>query len=127
MNGTGGAAALCHFMTYTRTLAITSAAALVGGCLAHPPPPAAPYHGIGSDSAWHLIIDDRHVTYIGPGQQPIAQPRPQVIVGVAGDIYQTQRINVNIVHAPCTAAGRIYPDQVQVTVDGVRRNGCGGL
>lgn len=114
-------------MKYTRILAIASAAALAAACAPHPSPPPAPYHAVGNDSAWHLIIDDKHVTYIGAGQQPIAQPRPQAIVGVAGDIYQTQRINVNIVHAPCVAGGRTYPDQVQVTVDGVRRNGCGGL
>ncbi len=108
-----------------RFLAIAAPAALIAGC-EHPPPPAAPYHAVGNEG-WHLIIDDKHVTYIGAGQVPILQPRPQAINGVAGEIYQTQRINVNIVRAPCTAAGRTYPDRVQAYVDGVLRNGCGGL
>ena len=51
------------------------------------------------------------------------------IVGIAGEIYQTPRINVNIVHGQCSdgMSDRIYPDKVQVTVDGKRFNGCGGL
>lgn len=113
-------------MRFARPLTIAASVALVAGC-AHPPPPPAPYHAVGNEG-WHLIIDDKHVTFIGAGgQAPILQPRPQVIVGVAGEIYQTPRINVNIVHASCTAAGRTYPDRVQVYVDGVLRNGCGGL
>ena len=113
-------------MRVSRSFAIAAPLALVAGC-AHPPPPAAPYHAV-SNEGWHLIIDDKHLTFIGAGGQvPILQPRPQVINGVAGEIYQTQRINVNIVHAQCTAAGRTYPDRVQVYVDGVLRNGCGGL
>ncbi|MBA3575985.1 MAG: hypothetical protein H0W39_00010 [Sphingomonas sp.] len=99
----------------------------LAGCLSHPPPPAAPYHGVGNAVQWHLIIDDKHVTFIPAGQQPIRQPRPTPIVGVAGDIYQTPRINVNIVHAQCAAGGRTYPDRVQVSVDGVQNEGCGGL
>ena len=54
---------------------------------------------------------------------------PQVIHGIAGEIYQTPRINVNIVHGQCSdgMSDRIYPDRVQVTVDGRRFEGCGGL
>ncbi|HYI42551.1 MAG TPA: hypothetical protein VD768_02890 [Sphingomicrobium sp.] len=112
-------------MNHYRFLAVAVTAALLAGC-AHPPPPPAPYHAV-SDEGWHLIIDDRHVTFIGAGGQvPILQPRPQVINGIAGEIYQTPRINVNIVHAACTAGGRSYPDKVQVRVDGVAREGCGG-
>lgn len=113
-------------MRFARFLTIAAAAALIAGC-AHPPPPPAPYHAVGNEG-WHLIIDDKHVTFIGAGGQvPILQPRPQAINGVAGEIYQTPRINVNVVHAQCVAAGRTYPDRVQVYVDGVLRNGCGGL
>jgi uncharacterized membrane protein len=52
-----------------------------------------------------------------------------VIHGIAGEIYQTPRINVNIVHGTCSdgMSDRTYPDKVQVTVDGRRFNGCGGL
>jgi hypothetical protein len=114
----------------TRTvlgIGLVAGAAGLTACGPHPPPPPAPYHAIGTDSAWHLIIDDKNVTYIGAGQQPILQPRPQAIVGVAGNIYQTPRINVNTVNGPCVANGRTYPQSVQVTVDGVQHRGCGGL
>ena len=113
-------------MKFARPLTIAATAALIAGC-AHPPPPPAPYHAVGNEG-WHLIIDDKHVTYIGaPGQTPILQPRPQAISTGTGESYRTPRINVTIVRAPCAAAGRTYPDRVQVYVDGVLRNGCGGL
>ena len=102
---------------------------LLAGCMSVPPAPPAPYHGVGTEPFWNLIIDDRNVTFIRPEQAPIVQPRPQAIVGIAGEIYQTPRINVNIVHAQCSdgMSDRTYPDKVQVTVDGRQFNGCGGL
>lgn len=108
-------------------LILLAAATLLSGCLSHPPPPAAPYHAIGQSGQWHLVIDDKHVTFLPAGGQPIREPRPQVIVGIAGEIYQAGRINVNIVHGQCAAAGRTYPDRVQLSVDGARHEGCGGL
>ena len=98
----------------------------LGGCLAAPPPPPAPYQAVGISAPWSLLIDQQHVTFI-QGQTVIRQPRPQVIIGVAGEIYQTPRINVNIVHMPCTAGASTYPDRVQVGVDGRSYEGCGGL
>jgi len=125
MSGTLGAASLWWRMRI-RISTLVGAIAL-GGCLPHPPPPAAPYHALGQDSAWDLIIDDKNVTFIAAGQQPVVQPKPQVIVGIAGEIYQTPRINVNIVHGQCALNGRTYPDRVQVAVDGAQHEGCGGL
>ena len=108
---------------------VLAALPLLAGCMSVPPAPAAPYHGVGTEPFWNLVIDDRNVTFMSPEAQPIVQPKPQVIIGVAGEIYQTQRINVNIVHAQCSdgMSDRVYPDKVQVTVDGTRYNGCGGL
>ena len=102
---------------------------LLAGCMSYPPPPAAPYHGLGTEPFWNLVIDDRNVTVIRPDEQPVVQPRPQPIIGIAGEIYQTPRINVNIVHAQCSdgMSDRVYPDKVEVTVDGTQYNGCGGL
>ena len=103
---------------------------LLTACLSHPPPPPAPYHALGTEPFWNLIIDDKNVTLIRPDEQPVVQPRPQPIIGIAGEIYQTPRINVNIVHSPGCSDGmsdRVYPDRVQVTVDGTRYDGCGGL
>lgn len=114
-----------------KRLTITAAAALLGACLSHPPPPPAPYRAVAQAPAgWTLIIDDRFVTFIGgPGQQPLLQPVPTPIHGIAGEIYQTARINVNIVHQPCSdgRTGLAYPDTVQVYVDGRQFAGCGGL
>ena len=72
---------------------------------------------------------NRDVTFTQPDAQPIRQPTPRPIIGIAGEIYQTPRINVNIVHARCSdgMSDRVYPDKVQVTVDGRRFDGCGGL
>ena len=103
---------------------------LLGACLSYPPPPAAPYRALGTEPFWNVLIDERNITFIQPDAQPIAQPTPPVIHGFAGEIYQTPRINVNIVHSPGCSGGmsdRVYPDRVQVTVDGRQFNGCGGL
>ena len=108
-------------------LSLLIAPVFLAGCLSHPPPPAAPYHAVGTNGQWNLVIDDKHVTFLPAGGQPIREPKPQVVVGVAGDIYQTKRINVNIVHGHCAIGDRHYPDRVQVYVDGVRHEGCGGL
>ena len=105
-------------------------AAPLGACLSAPPPTAPPYRAVGQDSNWTLIIDDRYLTFIGaPGSQPILQPSVKPVIGFAGEIYQTPRINVNVVHARCSdgRSDRSYPDSVQLTVDGRQYRGCGGL
>jgi len=105
-------------------LALTASA-----CMKVPGPPAAPYHALGTEPFWNLLIDEHDLTFVQPDAQPIKQPTPKVIIGIAGEIYQTPRINVNIVHAQCSdgMSDRTYPDKVQVTVDGKRFEGCGGL
>lgn len=108
---------------------VLAALPLLAGCMSYPPPPAAPYRGVGTEPFWTLILDDRNVTFIRPEEQPIVEPKPKPIIGIAGEIYQTRRIDVNIVHAQCSdgMSDRTYPDKVQVTVDGTRYDGCGGL
>jgi uncharacterized membrane protein len=103
--------------------------ATVGGCLPPPPPPPPPYHAVGTEPFWDLLIDERNVTFVLSGSQPVAQPAPKPIIGIAGEIYQTPRIDVNIVHGQCSdgMSDRTFPDKVQVTVDGRRFSGCGGL
>lgn len=109
-------------------------AASLGACASLPPPlpPAsapAPYRALGTEPFWGLTIDARNLTFSAPDAQPIVQPKPKAIVGFAGEIYRTPRIDANIVHATCSdgMSDRVYPDKVQVTVDGRRFNGCGGL
>jgi uncharacterized membrane protein len=111
-----------------RLIALPLVAAL-GACLPIPGPPPPPYRALGTEPFWNLLIDERDLTFTQPDAQPIRQPRPQAIIGVAGEIYKTPRIDVNIVHGQCSdgMSDRVYPDKVQVTVDGRRYNGCGGL
>jgi uncharacterized membrane protein len=113
-----------------KSLAVLLIPALIAaGCVPPPPPHSAPYHALGTEPFWNLLIDEHDVTFTQPDAQPTRQRTPQVIHGIAGDIYQTPRINVNIVHVRCSdgMSDRVYPDKVQVTVDGRRFNGCGGL
>lgn len=117
-----------------RTLAAVTALALTG-CIAQPPlPPPPPSGGVyvaqGTEPFWRLTINPAEIVFTeanAPGVQ-IVQPAPRPIIGVAGEIYQTPRINVNIVHAPCSdgMSDRNYPDKVQVRVDGRAFEGCGG-
>ncbi|HVM22265.1 MAG TPA: hypothetical protein VM308_03040 [Sphingomicrobium sp.] len=103
---------------------------LLAGCYTVPPPAPAPYRALGTEPFWNVLIDEHHITFIEPDRQPITQPTPTPINGVAGPIYQTPRIHVNIVKNQQCSDGmsdRVYPDRVQVTVDGRRFNGCGGL
>lgn len=103
---------------------------LLAGCMTAPPPPPGPYRALGTEPFWNLLIDEHNLTFIRPDAQPITQPTPPVINGFAGPIYQTPRINVNIVKNQQCSDGmsdRVYPDRVQVTVDGRQFNGCGGL
>jgi len=112
-----------------RRLSTLLLAGLLAGCITPPPAPPAPYRAVGQEPGWTLIIDDRDITFIGQDGNVVRQPRPQPIVGVAGNIYRSPRIQANIVRGPCTdtMSGQVYPDRVQVDVDGRRFNGCGGL
>ena len=110
---------------------VTLAASLLplSACATSPPAPSAVYHATGTEPFWSLTIDGRSIAFTRPEGQPIVQPKPKAIIGFAGEIYQTPRIDVNIVHARCSdgMSDRTYPDKVQVTVDGQRFDGCGGL
>ena len=112
-----------------RLLLVLPVTLALGGCLTPPPPPPPPYHAVGTEPFWNLLIDEHNLTFAQPDAQPILQPTPRVIHGFAGEIYQTPRINVNIVHGQCSdgMSDRVFPDKVQVRVDGHEFNGCGGL
>src|SRR3954453_21501523 len=97
--------------------------AALAGCYAFreaPPPPPPPYHAVGNEPFWNLLIDERNITFVQPDAQPVTQPAVRPIIGFAGEIYQTPRLNVNVVHTRCSdgMSDRVYPDKVQVTVDG---------
>jgi uncharacterized membrane protein/heat shock protein HslJ len=92
------------------------------------PPGANDYRANGTEPFWDLTIGrDMVFTDRGTGLT-VTQPTPQVITGTAGEIYRTQRLEVNIVHTRCNdgMSDRTYPDTVQVYVDGRLYRGCGG-
>jgi uncharacterized membrane protein len=102
---------------------------LAAACVTPVPAPRPAYRAVGAEPFWALTIAAREMTFTQPDAAPVEQPTPRAIVGFAGEIYRTPRIDVNIVHAQCSdgMSDRVYPDKVQVTVDGRRFNGCGGL
>ena len=109
--------------------------ALLAACGPHPPPPpigspsTGTYRALGNEPFWGLTISPREMVFQEPnGPTRIVEPTPRPIIGIAGEIYQTPRLNVNIVHARCSdgMSDRIYSDKVQVTADGRRFEGCGG-
>jgi uncharacterized membrane protein len=107
--------------------------ALLAACSMPPPvgapPPTGTYRAVGTEPFWGLTITPTEIIFEEPNAPArIVQPRPRPIIGVAGEIYQTSRLNVNIVHARCSdgMSDRVYPDKVQVTADGRRFEGCGG-
>ncbi len=112
--------------------------AILAACYGAPPPappitpnpPGGVYRALGTEPFWDMTIDSRQIIFTDRGTNlRVAQPTPSVIGGFAGEIYQTPRIGVNIVHRPCNngMSDQVYPDTVQVDVDGRRYNGCGGV
>ena len=109
-------------------------ALLVGGCatsggLQQLQPDAAAYRAVGTEPFWSLTIDQRVMAFSEAGRDgKVTVPTPQVINGVAGQIYRTPRLEVNIVRTRCSngMSDRVYPDRVQVRVDGRAFEGCGG-
>ena len=109
-------------------------ASALAACATTSAPPQAPaaelYRAVGTEPFWSLTLDGREMVFTEanrPGER-IAVPQPRVIVGFAGEIYQTPRMGVNIVHSPCSdgMSDRTYPDKVQLRVDGRSFEGCGG-
>ena len=116
-------------VSHMKTLFLLPALALTACVTAVPAAPPAPYHAVGTEPFWNLLIDEHDITFVLSGAQPVRQPTPKVIIGFAGEIYRTPRIDVNIVHQQCSdgMSDRTYPDHVTATVDGKQFRGCGGL
>jgi heat shock protein HslJ len=87
----------------------------------------ANYRAIGTEPFWDLEIGP-NLTFTDRGNNvSVVQQTPRPINGTAGEIYRTQRLEVNIVHSRCSdgMSERNYPDTVQVYVDGRQYRGCG--
>lgn len=115
-----------------RALALV-ATALLSGCATVPTAPVktvATYRALGTEPFWSLDLNGREMVFNeanAPGQR-IVEPQPRAIHGFAGDIFQSKRINLNIVHGQRCSDGmsdRVYPDKVQVRVDDRSFEGCG--
>ncbi|MEO7786573.1 MAG: hypothetical protein ABIR77_01930 [Sphingomicrobium sp.] len=108
------------------------AAPALAGCATTAPTTAATnqaYRALGTEPFWSLSIDARSMRFSTADGQAVNEPTPRVIHGFAGEIYQGKHIRVNIVHGKCSdgMSDRIYPDSVQLGVDGMSFRGCGGL
>ena len=92
-----------------------------------PPVDQGDYRAIGTEPFWDLTISDKLVFTDRGTNVSVVQPTPPVQHGVAGEIYNSARIRVNIVHSRCSdgMSDRTYPDTVQVTVDKRLYRGCG--
>ena len=84
-----------------KRLVLLSLAAALASCGPYPPPPpitpnppGGTYRALGTEPFWNLTIDPRRMVFTeanAPGVE-VVQPTPRVIVGIAGEIYQTPRI-----------------------------------
>jgi heat shock protein HslJ len=82
---------------------------------------------VGNEPFWDLEIG-QNLTFTDRGNNvSVVQSTPQPINGTAGEIYRTQRLEVNITHTRCSdgMSDRSYPDAVNVYVDGRQYRGCG--
>lgn len=86
------------------------------------------YRAHGTEPFWSLTLDGATMRFETPGGRPVVVREPRPIVGFAGEIYRTARLDVNIVHSACTdgMSDKQYRDTVQVTADGRHYQGCGG-
>jgi uncharacterized membrane protein len=94
-----------------------------------PLPVPASYRAVGNEPGWSLTIGEKQMSYIGDyGEVRITQPKPEPLIGIAGETYRSPRLEVNIVHGKCSdgMSEYVYADAVQVTADGKRVEGCGG-
>src|SRR5947209_18497320 len=66
-----------------KRLVVLATIAALGACTPIPPPPPAPYHAVGNDPFWNLLIDEHDITFVQPDGPPIKQPTPRPINGFA--------------------------------------------
>ena len=86
------------------------------------------YRAVGTEPFWELTIG-REIRFTDKGSNlTVIDRTPKVRNGVAGEMYQSARINVNINHMRCSdgMSERTYRDTVQVLTSGRVYRGCGG-
>lgn len=115
-----------HFSTVAAA-ALLSVAALMPAD-ANAQSPGQPYRAVGTEPFWSLTIDGRTMRLESPDRPAVVIPAPKPIIGFAGEIYRTRRMNVNVTHTRCSdgMSDRTFRDTVTVTLDGRTLRGCGG-
>ncbi len=90
-------------------------------------PAVDPYRAVGTEPFWSLTLTPEGMRFENADGMRVAEPTPRLQRGVAGDLYRGRRLEVNIVHRECSdgMSDRVYPNEVQVWVDGRGYRGCG--
>ena len=114
---------------FTPLLAFPALAACVPA--AEPPqgPKPAAYFALGTEPGWTLEITPERLNYAGDyGETKIAAANPGARPSFNGERYVTDRLTVDVTHAPCSdgMSDRRYRDTVTVTAGGKTVKGCGG-
>jgi heat shock protein HslJ len=89
----------------------------------------AAYLALGTEPGWTIEITPATLNYNGDyGQTQIIVPNPGAKPSFNGERYITDRISVDVTHAPCNdgMSDRRYADTVMVRADGKEFRGCGG-
>ncbi|MFM6854947.1 MAG: META domain-containing protein [Sphingopyxis sp.] len=130
-------------------LATALAAALLSGCAATTPQPAATtppasadsgtssgaaparddaYFAMGNEPFWSVEITADRINFIDGARRRIMVDNPGARPSFNGERYTTPRITVDITHSLCTdgMSGRRYQDRVMVQAGTRNFNGCGG-
>src|SRR6185437_6469224 len=69
-------------------------AALLADCAPESPPAASVYRALGTEPFWNLSINALDMTFTGPDTQKVRERTPKKIIGIAGEIYRSPRIDV---------------------------------
>lgn len=84
------------------------------------------YRAAGAKPRWSLTLDGSTMRFQAAGRRPLAARQPKPIIGFAGEIYRSDRMNVNVAHAACATDGERYHDTVSVMIGKSTWHGCGG-
>jgi heat shock protein HslJ len=86
------------------------------------------YAARGTEPFWSLSIDPRVISFRDADDHRVVEQTPRKTIDAAGERYAGARLKVAIVHGRCSdgMSDNVYPDQVQLSVDGRALSGCGG-
>jgi len=96
------------------------------------PPPAypageSPYRAIGTEPFWDLNIG-RELMFTDRGNDfAVTEPTPPPVRSATGQTFSGRRLSVTILRSRCSdgMSERVYPDTVNLMVDGRPYRGCG--